>query len=46
MNSIEGKPHGNIRKFIKWFFIGIAVVLVVIVIGTTALFWNELRTLF
>ena len=46
MNSIEGKPHGNIRKFIKWFFIGIAVVLFVIVIGTTALFWNELRTLF
>lgn len=46
MNSIDGKPHGNVRKNIKWFFVGIAVVLLVIVIGAIALFWNELRTLF
>lgn len=46
MNSIDGKPHGNVRKNIKSFFIGIAVVLLVIVIGAIALFRNELRTLF
>ena len=46
MNSIDGKPHGNVRKNIKSFFAGIAVVLLVIVIGAIALFRNELRTLF
>ena len=46
MNSIDGKPHGNVRKIIKWFLVGIAVVLLVIVIGAIALFRNELRTLF
>lgn len=46
MNSIDGKPHGNVRKIIKWFLVGIAVVLFVIVIGAIALFRNELRTLF
>lgn len=46
MNNTDGKPHGNIKKIIKWFLIGIAVVLLAIVIGVTALFWNELRTLF
>lgn len=46
MNSIDGKPHGNVRKNIKRFFAGIAVVLLVIVIGAIALFRNELRTLF
>ena len=46
MNNTDGKPHGNIKKIIKWFLMGIAVVLLAIVIGVTALFWNELRTLF
>lgn len=46
MNNTDGKPHGNIKNYIKWFFIGIAVGLIVIVIGAIALFWNELRTLF
>ena len=46
MNNIDGKPHGNNKKIIKWFFIGITVVLLVIVMGAIALFWNELRTLF
>lgn len=45
MNNTDSRPHGNIKKIIKWFFMGIAVVLPVIVIGVTALFWNELRTL-
>lgn len=46
MNNTYGKPHGNIKKIIKRFLVGIAVVLLVIVIGVIALFWNELRTLF
>ncbi len=46
MNSIDGKPHGNVRKNIKRFSAGIAVVLLAIVIGAIALFRNELRTLF
>ncbi len=46
MNNTDGKPHGNIIRTIKWFLIGMAVVLSVIVIGAIALFWNELRTLF
>lgn len=46
MNDTDGKPQQNIKKIIKRFLTGIAVVLLVIVIGATALFWNELRTLF
>lgn len=46
MNNTDDKPHGQIRKIIKGFLIGIAVVLLIIVIGAIALFWNELRTLF
>lgn len=45
MNNTDSRPHGNIKKIIKWFFMGIAVVLPVMVIGVTALFRNELRTL-
>ena len=46
MNHTDGKLHENNKKIIKWFFIGITVVLLVIVMGAVALFWNELRTLF
>ena len=46
MNDTDGKPQQNIKKIIKRFLTGIAVVLLVIVIGAAALFWNELRTLF
>lgn len=46
MNHTDGKWHGNMKKIIKCFFIGIAVVLLVIVVGAIALFGNELRTLF
>lgn len=46
MNNIDGKPRENNKRIIKCFFIGITVVLLVIVMGATALFWNELRTLF
>lgn len=46
MNNIDGKPHGNDKKIIKWLFIGTTVILLVIVMGAIALFWNELRTLF
>ena len=46
MNNISDKPHGNIKKFMRYFFIGIAVFLLVVVIGAAILFWNELRTLF
>lgn len=45
MNNTDGRPHENIKK-IKWYFCGAAVVLLVIVVGVIALFWNELRTLF
>lgn len=38
MNSTDDKPHGKIKKIIKCFSIGIAVVLLVIVIGAVALF--------
>lgn len=46
MDNVDSKPRGNTKKFRRHFFIGIAVVLLVIVIGAIALFWNELRTLF
>ena len=46
MNNTDRKSQGNTKKIIKWFFIGIAIVLLVIVIGAIDLFWNELRTLF
>ncbi|MCM1118512.1 MAG: linear amide C-N hydrolase [bacterium] len=45
MDIIAGKPHEKIKKFIKRFLIGIIVVLLVIVVGAIALFWNELRTI-
>lgn len=35
----------NSMEILKSFFIGIVVVLLVIVIGGIALFWNELRSL-
>lgn len=46
MNHTDGKWHGKVKKNIKCFFIGIAVFLLVIVIGAIVLFGNELRTLF
>lgn len=46
MNNTDCKPHKSIKKIIKLFFIRIALVLLIIVIGAVALFWNELRTLF
>lgn len=46
MNNNNAKQRGNNKRIIKRIFIGIAVVLLVLVMGATALFWNELRTLF
>lgn len=46
MDIIVGKPHGEIKQFIRRSFIGIVVFLLVAVIGAVALFWSELRTLF
>lgn len=45
MDNIGGKPHGKSKKIISRFLICIAVVLIVIVVGAIALFWNELRTI-
>lgn len=42
MNNTDSKLCRNM----KWIFIGIAVVLLIIVAGSIALFWNEMRTLF
>jgi len=45
MDNMGGKSHEKIKKFIKRFIIGIVVVLLVMVVGAIALFWNELRTI-
>lgn len=46
MNTANSKLYGNAKNIMKRFFIGIAVVLLVVVIGAIAVFLNELRTLF
>ena len=46
MNNTDRKPQGKLKISVKYFLLAIAVVLLVIVIGAAALFWNELRTLF
>ena len=45
MDNTGRKTHGKSKKIISRFLIGIVVVLLVIVVGAIALFWNELRTI-
>ncbi len=45
MDDTGRKTHGKSKKIISRFLTCIVVVLLVIVVGAIALFWNELRTI-